>query len=315
MIAVKDYSNYRDVVVAAVADLAESHEDVVFLDADLSSCIGSTAFQKRFPGRFTNCGIAEANMAAMAGGMASVGLTPFIHSFGCFASRRDYDQLFISVGYTGQVVHVIGSDPGITAQYNGGTHMPFEDIALFRQIPSFNIIEPSDGESLARLIPQLYAAGKSSYIRTPRKGINVRYTPDDEITLGKAITLTEGDDIAIVATGCVMLDTALEAAAALKEKGISARVIDLHTIRPFDAATIEKAAHETGHVIVCENGRRAGGVGELVAGHLAQTCPVKMDFLCVEDRYGEVGPLSYLKESFGFTAPVLVDKALKLLSK
>ncbi|MBO8442405.1 MAG: 1-deoxy-D-xylulose-5-phosphate synthase [Spirochaetes bacterium] len=309
------YSHYRQALIGSIVDLAADHKDIVFLDADVSSCITSDTFQKAYPERFFNCGIAEANMAGMAAGMASAGLTPFIHSFACFSSRRDYDQLFISVGYTGQVVHVIGSDPGIVAQYNGGTHMPFEDIALFRQIPSFNIIEPSDAQSLYALIPQLYEAHKPSYIRTPRKGISFRYTPEDRIELGKAITLREGGDVAIIATGVLMVDTALAAAEQLAAKGIDATVVDLHTIRPLDTQTVEAVAKRTGHVIVCENGRYAGGTGEMIARHLAMTNPVRMDFMCVGDRYGEVGNLDYLKKSFGFTPEELVDKALRLLKK
>lgn len=146
----QEFNHFKEAVMAAIIDLAKVDDKIVFLDADLSSCIGSTTFAKEFPNRFFNCGIAEGNMAAVAAGLASTGMVPFIHSFGCFASRRAYDQLFISVGYTHQTVHVIGSDPGITAQYNGGTHMPFEDIALFRQIPNFVIIEPSDDYSLDR---------------------------------------------------------------------------------------------------------------------------------------------------------------------
>ena len=185
-----EYKNYRDALIAAIADLAREHQDIVFLDADVSSCIGSTAFQKEFPDRFFNVGIAEANMAAMAGGMASAGLTPFIHSFGVFASRRMYDQLFLSVGYTLQTVHVIGSDPGIVAQYNGGTHMPFEDIALMRQIPDMVVYEPSDARSLCSLVKQVYDNGVLSYLRTPRKGISFRYPESVEIRLGKKAALT-----------------------------------------------------------------------------------------------------------------------------
>ena len=307
------YANYRDVVVGAVIDLAKEHPDVVFLDADLSSCIGSTAFQKEFPDRFFNCGIAEANMSGVAAGMASAGLTPFIHSFACFASRRDYDQLFISVGYTHQTVHVIGSDPGITAQYNGGTHMPFEDIALFRQIPGFVIIEPSDAQSLYALTQQVYENGHSSYIRTPRKGIVYRYDPRAEIVLGKGIELLDGEDVAIVATGALMVDAALAAAELLKEKGINATVVDLHTIRPLDTDLIDKIASRTGHILVCENGRYCGGVGEMIAGYLVQTNPVKMSFLNVGERFGEVGNLKYLSEAFGFTADNIVKKVEDLI--
>ena len=310
---ITDFKNFRDIVSAAATDLATEHEDVVFLDADLSSCIGSTAFQKAHPERFFNCGIAEANMAAVAGGLSSTGLTPFIHSFGCFASRRMYDQLFLSVGYAHRTVHVIGSDPGITAQYNGGTHMPFEDIALMRQIPGLVIIEPSDGMSLYELTKQVYANGKSSYIRTPRKGVVYRYTADDTITLGKGVELKDGKDCAIIATGAVMVDGALEAAENLKKQGIECTVIDLHTIRPLDTDLIEKVAARCGRVLVCENGRYAGGVGEMIAAHLVKTNPVKMDFLNVGERFGEVGNLSYLKEAFGFTAENIEKKVLGLV--
>ncbi len=309
------FSHYKEAVIGAVVDLAEKHPEIVFLDADLSSCIGSTTFQKAYPERFFNCGIAEANMVGVAAGLASTGLVPFIHSFGCFASRRDYDQLFISVGYTHQTVHVIGSDPGITAQYNGGTHMPFEDIALMRQIPGMVIIEPSDAQSLYELTLQVYENGHSSYIRTPRKGICYRYTPEDKIELGKGIELADGGDVAIIATGALMVDAAQGAQNALESEGIKATVVDLHTIRPLDTALIEKVAARTGHVLVCENGRYAGGVGEMIAAHLAAVNPVKMGFVNVGERFGEVGNLKYLSEAFGFTAENVAAKARELLGR
>ena len=308
------FSHYKEALIGAVMDLAEKHPEVVFLDADLSSCIGSTAFQKAYPERFYNCGIAEANMAGVAAGLSSMGLVPYIHSFGCFASRRDYDQLFISVGYAHQTVHVIGSDPGITAQYNGGTHMPFEDIALFRQIPGFVITEPSDAQSLYDLTLQVHENGAPSYTRLPRKGINFRYNPG-EVKLGKGVELADGDDVAIIATGVVMVDAALGAEKILREKGIKATVIDLHTIRPLDTELIEKAAARCGRVLVCENGRYAGGVGEMIAGHLAAVNPVRMAFVNVGERFGEVGNLKYLAPAFGFTAENIADKAEELARK
>lgn len=309
------FSHYKEAVIGAVVDLAAEHPEIVFLDADLSSCIGSTTFQKTYPDRFFNCGIAEANMVGVAAGLASTGLVPFIHSFGCFASRRDYDQLFISVGYTHQTVHVIGSDPGITAQYNGGTHMPFEDIALMRQIPGMVIVEPSDAQSLYDLTLQVYANGHSSYIRTPRKGICFRYSPEDKIELGKGIELADGKDVAIIATGALMVDAAVEAEKMLATDGIKATVVDLHTIRPLDTELIEKVASRTGHVLVCENGRYAGGIGEMIAGHLAAVNPVKMGFVNVGERFGEVGNLKYLSSDFGFTADNVAQKAKELLGK
>ena len=309
----REFKNYREVVVGAVADLARKHEDVVFLDSDLSSCITSTSFEKEFPSRFINCGIAEANMAAVAAGMSSTGLTPFIHSFGCFASRRMYDQVFLSIGYAKRCVHIIGSDPGITAQYNGGTHMPFEDIALFRQIPDFIVLEPSDGESLYDLTKQVYEKRKNSYIRTPRKGVAFRYDEGMKFEIGKGIELKDGQDVAIIATGAVMVDNAMEAYEILKKDGINATVIDLHTIKPLDTDLILKVAERTGHVIVCENGRYAGGVGEGIAAFLARNYPVKMDFMCVGERFGEVGNLSYLKDAFGFTGEHLASMCKELI--
>ncbi len=308
-----DFNHYKEAVIGAVVDIAREDERVCFIDSDLSSCIGSTTFQKEFPTRFFNAGIAEANMVGLAAGLSSVGLIPVIHSFGCFMSRRDYDQLFISLGYAHQRAICIGSDPGITAQYNGGTHMPFEDIALMRQIPGFVIIEPSDAQSLYDLTWQVYKSGHNAYIRTPRKGINYRYTLEDKIELGKGIELRSGDDIAIIATGIVMVDGAMEAAEILEKKGIKATVVDLHTIRPLDTALIEKVASRTGRVLVCENGRYAGGVGEMIASHLSETVPTRMGFINVGERFGEVGNLSYLKSAFGFTGEDIAKKAEELL--
>lgn len=309
----REFKNYREVVVGAVSELAREHEDIVFLDSDLSSCITSTSFESEFPSRFINCGIAEANMAAVAAGMSATGLTPFIHSFGCFASRRMYDQVFLSIGYAKRCVHIIGSDPGITAQYNGGTHMPFEDIALYRQIPDFIVLEPSDGESLYELTKQVYFAKKNSYIRTPRKGVAFRYDEGTKFEIGKGIELHDGSDVAIIATGAVMVDNAVEAYEILRKEGINATVIDLHTIKPLDMELILKVAKRTGHVIVCENGRYAGGLGEGIAAFLAKNYPVKMDFMCVGERFGEVGNLSYLKEAFGFTGEHLASMCKELI--
>ncbi len=308
-----DFNHYKEAVIGAVVDIARGDEKVCFIDSDLSSCIGSTSFQKEFPDRFFNAGIAEQNMVGVAAGLSSVGFIPVIHSFGCFMSRRDYDQLFISIGYAHQRAVCIGSDPGITAQANGGTHMPFEDIALMRQIPGFVIVEPSDAQSLYDLTWQVYKSGQSAYIRTPRKGINFRYNLSDKIELGKGIELKDGQDVAIIATGIVMVDGAMEAAEILEKKGIKATVVDLHTIRPLDTELVEKVASRCGRVLVCENGRYAGGVGEMISAHIAQTIPTRMSFVNVGERFGEVGNLQYLKEAFGFTGENIAKKAEELL--
>ena len=308
-----DISNMRDAVMAAINDLASENKEVVMLDADLASCIGSTSFQKQFPERFFNCGIAEANMVGVGAGLSSMGLVPFAHTFGCFASRRTFDQFFLSVGYANQVIHLVGSDPGITAQLNGGTHMPFEDIALMRQVPGVVIIDPSDAQSMYELIRQVYENNKPSYIRSARKGVTHRYPVGTKIELGKGIELSDGKDIAIIATGQTMVDAASGALDILKEKGIDATLVDLHTIRPLDTDLIEKVAKRCNRILVCENGRYSGGVGEMIAAHMAKTAPVKMDFVNVGERFGEVGKLDYLSKAFGFTPENIAKKAEALI--
>jgi len=308
-----DLGNMKDAVMAAIIDLAEEHKDVVMLEADLMTCLGSTGFKKKFPERFYNCGIAEANMVGVAAGLSSMGFVPFADSFGVFSSRRVYDQFFLSVNYAKQRVHLIGTDPGVVAQVNGGTHMPFEDIALMRQIPDLIIIDPSDGQSCYELIRQAYESGHSSYIRVGRRGITHRYPVGTKIELGKGIVLTEGDDVAIIAEGETLVNEAVKAVEILKEKGIKATLVDMHTIKPLDIELIEKLAKKTGRILVCENGRYAGGLGEAVAGHLAKVNPTKMDFVSVGEKFGEVGNLSYLIKAFNFSAEDIATKAEALV--
>ena len=308
-----DLGNMKDAVMAAIIDLAEEHKDVVMLEADLMTCLGSTGFKKKFPERFYNCGIAEANMVGVAAGLSSMGFVPFADSFGVFSSRRVYDQFFLSVNYAKQRVHLIGTDPGVVAQVNGGTHMPFEDIALMRQIPDLIIIDPSDGQSCYELIRQAYESGHSSYIRVGRRGITHRYPVGTKIQLGKGIVLNEGDDLAIIAEGETLVNEAVKAVEILKEKGIKATLVDMHTIKPLDTELIEKLAKKTGRILVCENGRYAGGLGEAVAGHLAKVNPTKMDFVNVGEKFGEVGNLAYLLKAFNFTAEDIAAKAEALV--
>jgi transketolase len=306
-------ANMKDAVMAAILDLAVDHPEIVMLDADLMSCLGSDCFLKVYPERFFNCGIAEANMVGVAAGLSSMGLMPIAHSFGCFSSRRAYDQLFLSVGYAKQRIGLIGTDPGVTAQLNGGTHMPFEDIALVRQVPGVTILEPSDAQSCYELIIQAYHSMKSFYLRVPRKGVEHRYAAGTKIELGKALVLAEGDDLTIVATGIPLVAEAEKARATLASQGINASLIDLHTIRPLDTELIERYAAKTGRLLVCENGRYAGGIGEAIAGHLARVNPTRMDFVNVGEAYGEVGKLAYLQKVFGFTAENIVAKAVALV--
>lgn len=309
-----DIANMRDAMMAAVIDLAREHKEVVFLDADLSSCINSVPFQKEFPKRFFNVGIAEANMVGVAAGLSSMGFVPYAHSFGCFSSRRAYDQFFLSVNYAGQRVHLIGTDAGVTAQINGGTHMPLEDVGLMRLIPDLIVLDPSDAQSCYDLTIQAYQSGHSSYTRIRRKGVTHRYAPG-QVTLGKANVLADGKDLAIVASDEVIVNEAVKAVEALSQSGIHATLIDMHTIKPLDTDILDKVSQETGHVLVCENARYAGGLGEAVAAHLATTYPAKMDFVCVGEKFGEVGKLDYLLKAFHLTSADIVAKAQALVRR
>ena len=303
-----DIKDMRDALMAAIIDLAKEHPEVVLLDSDLASCLNSPVFAKEFPTRFFNCGIAEANMVGVAAGLSSMGFVPYAHSFGCFASRRTYDQFFLSVNYAGQRVHLIGTDPGVTAQTNGGTHMPFEDVGLMRLIPDLIILDPSDTQSAYDLTVQAFESGRSSYTRMRRKGGTHRYAPG-QVKLGKGNILADGKDIAIVASDEVIVNEAVKAVDLLAQKGIKATLVDIHTVKPLDTELLEKVARETGHVLVCENSRYAGGLGEAVAAHLAQTYPVKMDFVCIGEKFGEVGKLDYLMKVFGLFAEDIAAKA------
>jgi len=308
-----DLANMKDAVMAAIIDLAEEHKEVCMLEADLMTCLGSTGFKKKFPERFYNCGIAEANMVGVAAGLSSMGFVPFADSFGVFSSRRVYDQFFLSVNYAKQRVHLIGTDPGVVAQVNGGTHMPFEDIALMRQIPDLIILDPSDAQSCYELIRQAYESGHSSYIRAGRRGVTHRYPVGTRIELGKGIELASGKDVAIIAEGETMVNEAVKALDILKAKGIDATLVDMHTIKPLDTDLVEKVAARCGKVLVCENGRYAGGLGEGIAAHLAKTNPTKMDFVCVGEKFGEVGNLSYLIKAFNLSAEDIAAKAEALV--
>lgn len=305
-------ANMKDAVMAAIMDLADEHPEVVMLESDMMSCLGSSGFFKLHPERSYNCGIAEANMIGVAAGLSSMGFVPFADSFGVFASRRVYDQFFLSVNYAKQRVHLIGTDPGVMAQLNGGTHMPFEDVALMRQIPDLIILDPSDTQSCYELIRQAYESGKSSYLRVGRNGANHRYPVGTMIELGKGIVLHEGKNLAIIASGEIMVAEAEKAVELLEAEGISPLLIDIHTIKPLDTALILDAARKTGRVLVCENGRYAGGLGEAVAALLSKECPTKMDFVHVGEQFGEVGDISYLKGVFGFTAENIANKAKTL---
>ena len=304
----------KTVLGETIPALAAEDPDVIYLDADLMNCIGTAKWAAANPDRAINCGIAEANMIGVAAGLASAGFKPIVHTFGPFASRRCYDQIFLSGGYAKNDITVIGSDPGVTAALNGGTHMPFEDVALYRALPGSTVIDVTDPTMLISVLRQCKDLPGVKYIRVGRKSYARVYEDGSELPIGKAVTLREGTDLVIFACG-IMVHEALQAAAALEKEGISAAVLDLFTIKPLDAEAVASWAEKTGAVVVAENHNRYGGLCSAVSEVLAERCPTPAAFVAVEDEFGEVGPQGYLQERFGLTAAHIEEAARSVLKR
>jgi transketolase len=295
-------------------DMAANDPRVVALDADLVGAIGMGPFQKRFPERMFNCGVQEANMMGVAAGLSATGKIPFAHTFGSFASRRCFDQVFISAAYAKLNVKIVGSDPGITSAYNGGTHMPFEDMALMRAIPGATLLEPVDNVMLENLLRQVKDRYGLYYIRLLRKEPVMIFEPGSTFEIGKGVVLRDGQDVTLIASGCLVGDT-LDAAQQLSEQGISARVVNIFTWKPIDTELIVRCAKETGAIVTVENHNIIGGLGGAVAEVLAENAPAVMERIGSQDRFGEVGQVDYLKKAFGMTAEDIAEKAKKALGR
>ena len=303
----------KDVLGATIAEIVENDPNAIFLDADLMSCSGTLKWSKTTD-RAIDCGIAESNMAGVAAGLAVAGFKPIIHSFGTFASRRIYDQIFLSGGYGKNDITVIGTDPGVTATMNGGTHMPFEDVALYNALPGATVIDASDPTCLASVLKQCHNRPGIKYIRVGRKQYARIYEDGSELPIGKAVTLREGTDAVIFASG-IMLHEAMKAAASLEAQGISAAVIDCFTVKPIDADAVEAWAKKTGAVVVAENANRHGGLYDTILEVLAERCPTPAAVVAVEDEFGEVGTQGYLQERFGLTAAHIEAQAKSVIAR
>ena len=303
---------FKDVLGTEIPRLCEENPDIVYLDADLMSCIGTRKYALAHPDRAINCGISEANMVGVAAGMAAVGFKPIVHTFGPFASRRVFDQVFLSAGYAGNDITVIGSDPGVCAAFNGGTHMPFEDIALYRSIPTATIIDITDVPMLISVLRQCQDLPGVKYIRVGRKNAAKVFADGTETPIGPAITLREGKDVAIFASG-IMVHEAMQAANKLAECGIEAAVVNFFTIKPLDTDAVKKYAKQCGNIVVAENHSRIGGLYSAVCETLARENTAKIDVVAVNDEYGEVGPQDYLQKRFGLTADHIVETVKALV--
>ncbi|MBR5381002.1 MAG: transketolase family protein [Oscillospiraceae bacterium] len=308
-----DRRTFKEACASVIPDLCEKDERVVYLDADLMSCIGTYKWGKNAE-KAINCGIAEANMVGVACGMAAVGMKPIVHSFGCFSSRRCFDQAFLSGGYAKNAITVLGSDPGVCAGFNGGTHMPFEDMALYRAVPEATVIDISDISMFEDVLRQSVDRPGVKYIRFPRKNCVRLYEEGAHFEIGKGIVLREGADAVILASG-IMAAKALKAAETLAAEGIDAAVIDMFTVKPLDEELVVEWAKKTGAVVTCENHNRIGGLTSAVSETLAARCPTPLEYVAVEDVFGEVGPQDYLEEAFALTEAHIAEQVRKAIRR
>ena len=290
----------RAMYAQCLGELMERDEKLVLLDADLSKACGTFPLRKRFPDRIYDCGVAEQNMISIAAGLASYGYKPWAESFAPFATRRVCDQIAISVCYAKRNVKIVGTDPGIAAELNGGTHMSLEDMGVVRSIPGLVIFEPTDTVQLQAAMPVLHAYEGPVYMRMNRKEFPTVFPEGYRFDLFKADLLRAGTDVTILAAG-LMVSESLQAAETLAAEGISCEVINVHTIKPIDRETILASAKKTGVIVTAENHNVIGGLRSAVLEALAHD-PVPVWAVGAEDRFGEVGKLPYLKEALGLNA-------------
>jgi len=304
----------RDAYCQTLMELAEKDPRIVALDADLMNSMGMVPFQMKFPNRTFNCGVQEANMIGVAAGLSATGKVPYAHSFATFASRRCFDQVFMSAAYAKLNVRIIGSDPGVTAAFNGGTHMPFEDLGIMRNIPEMTVLEPTDSTMIRDLVRQLAGVYGVFYIRLLRRNAIKVYEEGSRFDIGRAVQLRDGKDATIIATGLCVAES-LKAANLLATRGISVRVLNMFTIKPIDRAAVIKAAAETGAIVTAENHNIINGLGSAVGEVLCESLPIPMERIGVRDMFGEVGSIDYLKQRFELTGADIASKVEKVISR
>ncbi len=292
----------------ALVELGKKYENLVVLDADLAGATKTSIFQKVFPERHIDCGIAEANMMGVAAGLAASGKVPFASSFAMFAAGRAFEQIRNSVGYPHLNVKIGATHAGISVGEDGATHQCNEDIALMRTIPGMVILNPADDVEARAAVEAAFHYNGPVYLRFGRLAVPViNDNPDYKFEMGKGIVLREGTDVTIIATG-LCVNNALEAAAMLEADGISAQVINIHTIKPLDEELVISAAKKTGKVVTAEEHSIIGGLGSAVAEVLSEKCPTKMMRIGINDCYGESGPALKLIEKYGLDAKSIYEK-------
>jgi transketolase len=305
----------RDSYGNALVELGKEHQDLVVLDADLAAATKTGVFRKEFPERHINCGIAEANMAGIAAGLATCGKVPFFSTFAMFAAGRCYEQIRNSIGYPHLNVKIGATHAGITVGEDGATHQCNEDIALMRGIPGMVVINPCDDVEAKAAVRAAYEYNGPVYLRFGRLAAPVINDETSyQFEIGKGIEVRKGNDLTIIASG-LMVSFALEAAKKLEADGIHARVINIHTIKPIDEEIIRKAAKETGKIVTVEEHSIIGGLGSAVCDVLSESYPVPVKKIGIEDVFGESGPAMELVRKYGLDNEGIYQKVKEFLNR
>lgn len=304
----------RDAYGKTLRELGAEMENVVVLDADLSKSTKTADFAKEYPQRFFNMGIAEANLMGVAAGMAAAGKIPFASTFAVFATGRAFEQIRNSIAYPKLNVKIAATHAGITVGEDGGSHQAIEDIALMRAVPNMTVIVPADGIETALAVKAAAKYEGPVYLRLGRPKVPVLYDEAYDFTIGKGVTLREGKDAAVIATG-IMVGKALEAAELLAKEGIFLRVINIHTIKPIDREIILKAAVETGAIVTAEEHSIIGGLGSAVCEVCSENAPVPVQRIGIEDVFGESGAPDELMEKFGLTPQAIVERVKRVIAR
>jgi transketolase len=304
----------REAFGKALVELGRANPDVVVLDADLSKSTYTALFAKEFPERFFECGIAEANMVAIGAGLAAAGKIPFASSFSVFVLNKGFEQLRVTAAFPRVNLKVVGTHSGISVGEDGPSQMSVEDLSLACSLAGFTVISPADEFAMVSLVHAAAAYPGPLFIRAGRSKAPVIYGPEQPFTIGKAVELTDGRDVALIATGLLVAES-LRAAQTLEAEGISARVIDMHTIRPLDRDAIARAARETGAIVVAEEHLVDAGLGVRVAQVVAETSPALMEFVGIQNTYAESATPEQLLDKYGLLARDVVSAARRVLKR
>ncbi len=304
----------REAFGKALVELGRENPNIVAVDADLSKSTNTHAFGKEFPERFFSCGIAEANMVALAAGLASAGKIPFAASFSCFVLNKGFEQMRVLLAYPNVNAKIVGTHSGISIGEDGPSQMSVEDLSLACSLPGFTVLSPADEVAMAAHVRLAAAHVGPVFLRAGRPKVPVVYQPDQKFEIGKAAEVIDGSDLTIVATG-LMLAEAVRAAEHLEAEGIFARVIDMHTIKPLDAEAISRAAAETGAIVVAEEHLADAGLGVRVAQVVAETHPCPMEFVGIQNTYAESGPSGELLDKYGLIARDVIAAAYRVMRR